>query len=135
MRGQALGGISEETAEVTDRASEVAGVGHRSGLLYREWVVFESALMHSDKCTCAIDWNVWCCYEHDLACHYGKDPRIAFLFYQQNYPDYWLQAPYLLRKDADRRFWKCNRAQTPTLLGRLRSDIRYVGVRIGALIL
>lgn len=96
-------------------------------LSYKEWVVEEAAKVSSDACTFARDWNVWCCYEHDLACHYGKDPREAFRLGS------WLEAPYLRRRDADKRFWRCNRTLEPSLWGRVRSDFRFIGVRLGDL--
>ena len=80
--------------------------------------------IRSDKCTMAIDWNVPCCVLHDLVCstgidHYGQPTS---------------------RRDADTRFWRCNRdmvrANTPSRMkrwwGLLRADVRYAGVRIGA---
>jgi hypothetical protein len=100
---------------------------------YDEFVTLEAIKINSDKCTFATDWNVWCCYEHDLACHYAKDPRDAFERARAGYPNYWQVAKELRRKDADKRFWQCNRAKAPSLAGRLRSDVRYLGVRLGAL--
>ena len=86
----------------------------------------------SDKCTCALDWNVWCCYEHDLACLFGKDPRSAYRLWKGGEEHYWEKASVLQRRPADRRFWRCNRRHAPSFWGRVRSNIRYIGVRIGA---
>lgn len=114
---------------------------------YRQWVRAEAQKISSDGCTAVSEWHRDCCYEHDLACHYGKDPRVAAQLAFQRLPDYWLQAPYLARRDADKRFAQCNIAtswddykkdkgflQTFKLIGNVtRSGLRYVGVRIGAL--
>jgi hypothetical protein len=111
-----------------DLAPDLETVGPEDGasLAYQEWIISEALKIHSDKCTFAKDWNVWCCYEHDLACHFKKDPRSAFQLQS------WALAVPLSRKEADRRFWRCNRRQEPSAWGRFRSDLRYLGVRIGA---
>lgn len=94
-------------------------------MTYEEWVIKHAKRINSDGCTAVSEWNHWCCLEHDLACHYGKDPREA-------YKVGWKDAPPLSRAEADKRFWKCNREASPTLWGKLRADIRYLGVRLGA---
>jgi len=96
---------------------------------YKDWIVSEAIAVASDKCTFALDWNVWCCYEHDLACLYAKDPRDAYLHWQAGCKDYWLQADYMRRSAADKRFWRCNRELDPSIIGKLRGDARYLGVR------
>lgn len=111
---------------MSEGVGEAVGRSAAGAASYKEWVIQEAAKINTDGCTKALDWNLWCCYEHDLACHYGKDPEDAFHVG-------WLEAPYLRRKEADRRFWRCNRNAAPNPLGALRADIRYIGVRIGAL--
>ena len=46
---------------------------------YWEWVEAESIKIKSDGCTKAKDWCKKCCWEHDLAFYYAKDPRHAFI--------------------------------------------------------
>ena len=92
---------------------------------YIEWVRAEAARYGSDGCTAVSEWNHWCCLEHDLACRTGKDPRVAYMMS-------WEAAPDLSRREADKRFWRCNRSASPTWGGKLRADLRYLGVRLGA---
>lgn len=101
-------------------------------LTYEEWVESEAQRINSDGCTAVPDWQVWCCYEHDLACHYGKDPRDAFQRLLNGNPFYWSDAAPITRRNADLRFTGCNLRKSRGLLGTIRSLIRYVGVRIGA---
>lgn len=109
-------------------------------MTYHEWVEAEAITAKSDKCTFSLDWNVLCCLEHDLSCLYGKDPRDAYRLWKLRATDYWLRACYHARRDADKRFWKCNREMVKSnhngikkWFGLLRTDFRYVGVRIGAI--
>ena len=102
-------------------------------ITYQDWVISEAKAANSDACTKALDWNVWCCYEHDLSCLYAKDPRDAYRKWKESPVDYWCRASYHRRRDADKRFWRCNRELDPSAVGKLRSDVRYIGVRIGAL--
>lgn len=126
-----MSSLSAETTEAQGGVAAEDGCSSESG--YQVWVVTEARIIKSDGCTKSRDWNLWCCYEHDLACHYGKDPRDAFRHFKEGAPDYWLRAAYFRRRDADKRFWQCNRKAAPALVGKIRSDIRYIGVRIGAL--
>lgn len=111
--------------------------GHRvagATLSYREWIEAEAKKIGTDNCTLAADWHVWCCWEHDLACHYGKDPKVAYRFYQDNSTDYWNEACYLYRRAADKRFTACNLKLSKGFLDISRSLLRYLGVRLGALL-
>lgn len=98
-----------------------------------DWVVAEAALAKSDGCTAVSEWNQWCCFEHDLACRYGKDPRVAFKLWQYGLADPWTCAPSLSRRDADKRFAACNWRRSKGLIDRTRTGVRYIGVRLGAL--
>ena len=110
-------------------------------MTYREWIENEAIIANSDRCTFSLDWNVWCCYRHDLACLYGKDPLDAFCLWKNGETDYWLKAKEQSRREADKQFWKCNREMVKKenggwwkkAISLLRTDIRYVGVRIGAI--
>lgn len=109
---------------------------------YRTWVEQEAARIGSDKCTLALDWNVWCCFEHDLSCHFAKDPRDAYRWFREGAEAPWLVAKEHRRADADKRFWSCNRKLVKAQGGNwftrrlklLRTDARYLGVRVGAVL-
>lgn len=105
-------------------------------MTYRSWVRQEAIRIKSDKCTFARDWNVWCCYEHDLACHFGKDPRSAYRKWRAgaSLEQAWLTADSMRRRQADLRFWKCNEQRSQTKWEKTRSKVRYIGVRIGAIL-
>jgi hypothetical protein len=93
---------------------------------YYKWVREEAAKIGSDACTASKDWQVHCCYEHDLACYYKRDPKVAYSLG-------WAEAPLMTRREADKMFTKCNLASSRGFLGTARSLLRYVGVRMGAL--
>lgn len=104
---------------------------------YWLWVKAEAAKIGSDACTHAKDWNVQCCYEHDLACHYKKDPKSAFQAYLKGFgmlgkDDVWFYAKNMSRKEADKAFTGCNLKYSKGPVDKARSFIRYIGVRIGA---
>lgn len=109
-------------------------------LPYKDWVVNEALNIKSDKCTFALDIHAWCCYEHDLGCSYGKDPRNAFTHYLAGevglgpVGDSWTHAIPLSRSAADARFRRC--LQKHSKLGKFSpmSWWRWVGVRIGAVL-
>lgn len=101
------------------------GVGAQESTSFNEWVKLEAQKIGSDGCSVVSEWQHQCCLEHDLACHYGKDPEVAFA-------SGWENAPKMSRKEADKRFWRCNRQGTG-VWGKFRADLRYLGVRIGAL--
>ena len=46
---------------------------------YWKWVKFEADWIKSDGCTKSFEAAHKCCLEHDLAFHYGRDPRHAFI--------------------------------------------------------
>lgn len=100
--------------------------------MYKDWVVSEATNIKSDKCTFALDVHTWCCYEHDLACSYGKDPREAYRLYKEGFEDVWRLAAFIKRSEADKRFRLC--LQEHSKLGKWSpmSWWRWVGVRIGA---
>ena len=50
-------------------------------LLYWNWIESEAALIESDGCTRVSGLFRECCWEHDLAFRYGKDPRSAYLIW------------------------------------------------------
>lgn len=95
--------------------------------IYKKWVETEAAKINSDGCSVVSEWHQWCCFEHDLACHYGKDPREAIKVG-------WENAPKLSRRDADKRYAACNLAMSSPKKPweYLRSVGRYIGVRLGS---
>lgn len=100
--------------------------------LYESFVETEARKINSDGCTAVADWQIWCCWEHDLGCHYGKDPRDAFKRFVAGDPAYWINAAPLSRRDVDKLFTACNLRKSRGFFGTARSLIRYIGVRIGA---
>lgn len=109
-------------------------------MTYADWLVKERNELHFDKCTMSLDWNVQCCDEHDWTCSLARDPRDGYRRWRGGDPDYRINAKEFSRHDADKRFWKCNREMVKKNHGNwftrrlllLRTDVRYVGVRIGA---
>ena len=110
-------------------------------ITYKEWVEAEARKINSDKCTLSLDWNVWCCLRHDLSCYYGKDPLDAYLLWRNGELDCWAKADKQPRREADKQFWQCNREMVKgqgvnwfkKRWGLLRTDFRYLGVRVGEL--
>src|SRR5689334_7434831 len=45
---------------------------------YWKWIQEQASLIHSDGCTHAEEWKRQCCWQHDLAYYYGRNPRSAF---------------------------------------------------------
>lgn len=68
---------------------------------YKEWVQSEAAKIKSDGCTGVPDFHKDCCFEHDLAYYYGRDPRAAFVTKS------WSLAAKISRSETDARFREC----------------------------
>lgn len=98
---------------------------------YWAWIAEEAKAMKSDGCTAATDWHVECCWEHDLACEYGRDPEDAYRIHLAGGANVWAYAAKLSRRKADKRFKSCNMKRSGPV-GDVRSFFRYLGVRIGA---
>lgn len=101
---------------------------------YYQWCQAEAYKIGSDGCTLVSEWNQPCCYEHDLGCHYLRDPRKAFEFYLYGLKDYWAISPQISRREADKRFATCNlsRSSVKRPWEFARSVVRFVGVRLGS---
>lgn len=99
---------------------------------YWAWVKAEADLIDADGCTLVSEWHQECCLEHDLGCHYGRDPRSAYRFFRGGSKSPWLQATCLTRRECDLRFANCNFGHSRSAAGMFRAIIRYLGVRIGA---
>lgn len=103
---------------------------------YWKFIEDEAKRLGSDGCTGVSDWHRECCWEHDLACHYGKNPRDAYAAYCEhpNIPTdiLWKHTNDMTRREADIAFGKCNWEWSPNTQGKLRSIIRFLGVRLGA---
>jgi hypothetical protein len=97
------------------------------------WIAGEAAKIQSDGCSKAKDWNLKCCWLHDLECHYKRDAQEAFKAYLVGVPAYWQAARPKSRRDADKTFTGCNLKNSKGILDKSRSLIRYIGVRLGAL--
>lgn len=100
-------------------------------MCYRTFIIEEALLASSDGCTAVSELYQWCCFEHDLAYRYGKDPRDAYRLAKQGSLTYWLAAGKIKRSEADSRFKRCIQEHSP--LGRFSpvSYWRWLGVRIG----
>lgn len=98
---------------------------------YWKFITDEAERRGSDGCTLVSEWNQRCCYEHDLGCS-GKDPEDAFRLHMEGGENVWEYAAPLSRRQADLRFYSCNRAAGSGFKDRLRSCLRFLGVRIGA---
>jgi hypothetical protein len=104
-------------------------------LSYWAFIVREAAHVNSDGCSCVSEWHEYCCFEHDLACHYGKNPRSAYAHYCNDETcDFWGRADSMGRRKADYMFGDCNYQWSPNKVGKVRSFFRFLGVRVGALV-
>lgn len=103
-------------------------------LNYWAFVEREAKKIKSDGCTGVNEWHRECCYEHDLACHYGKTPRSAYGWYCNDpLSAYWTFADPMSRRQADYLFKNCNLEwSTHQPIGKIRSIARFLGVWIGA---
>ena len=92
---------------------------------YWTWVRAEASLIKSDGCSKVADIHKDCCYEHDLAYHYGRDPRASYAIKS------WSLAAKISRSEADARFRKCN--QELSSLGKASplAGWRWLGLRVG----
>lgn len=101
--------------------------------LYWDWVAKEAKRIDSDGCSCVSEWHEPCCFEHDLACHFGRDPLSAYLASLAGSANPWLDAKEMPRRKADVMFGECNaRMSGKNPLGWVRSGVRFLGVRLGA---
>lgn len=91
---------------------------------YTEWVTAEAKAINSDGCSKVTDIHKICCYEHDLAYHYGRDPREAFQLG-------WEKARKIDRGYADGVFRECNQTQSKLKDGSPMALWRWLGVRLG----
>jgi hypothetical protein len=104
-------------------------------LNYWQFIEHEARRIGADGCTGVSEWHQPCCFEHDLACRYGRNPRSAYAFYWAN-PDcaFWAYAETMSRRQADSMFASCNYEWSVSTGARCRSFVRYLGVRLGALL-
>lgn len=105
---------------------------------YWKFIEDEAKRMGSDGCTGVNEWHRECCYEHDLACYFERNPRSAYERYctgpYEPPARWWQTAEPMTRREADYMFGKCNLEWSPTKGGKIRSIIRFLGVRLGALL-
>ena len=90
---------------------------------YWTWIKQEALKAKSDGCTHALEIRVNCCYEHDLAYYYGRDPKDAYQI-SCTHPevDPWESAVVISKVSADWRLGSCSHLwwRVPaTLLGGL----------------
>ncbi len=100
--------------------------------LYWDWVRSEAALIDSDGCSKVSGLCHECCWEHDLAFYYAKDPRDSYRHYLAGALEEWALAKPITFDEANARFRKCHVSRTK--LGWLNPMVwwRYGGVRWGA---
>jgi hypothetical protein len=87
---------------------------------YYDWIKAEALKINSDGCSRVLDIHKVCCYEHDLAYFYGRDPQKAYVVG-------WGLAAKISRSDADEYFKHCNLLMGPSAL----AWWRWMGVRLG----
>lgn len=102
---------------------------------FREWVLDQTRRINSDGCTLVSEWHHECCLWHDLACFYGKDPHSAYNIFRVSGETRWDKAKRMPRRKADYGFLDCNAKKSgKSPLGLVRSILRFVGVRAGAVL-
>lgn len=106
---------------------------------YWKFIDDEARGMGSDGCTGVSEWHQPCCQEHDLACHYGKNPRSAYAHYcaspNRYSASWWAHAEPMTRRQADYMFGHCNLEWSDdSPIGKARSVARFLGVRVGAIL-
>ena len=83
--------------------------------LYWDWIRSEAALINSDGCSKVSGFMVECCWEHDLAFYYAKDPQDAYLRILDNglsRLDAWHDAAPITFTQANTRFKRCHIQRT-----------------------
>jgi hypothetical protein len=77
---------------------------------YWAWIKEEAQKAGSDGCTHALEIRVKCCWEHDLAYFYGRDPRDAYRI-SIEYPgvDPWESAAKISKVSADLDLGRCSK--------------------------
>lgn len=74
---------------------------------YWTWIRAEAARIGSDGCTHVTELGECCCLEHDLAYHFGRDPRHAFVISQVDPQDPWSLADRISFVETNNRFAGC----------------------------
>lgn len=103
-----------------------------SDICYWDWIRAEATRINSDGCTGVSEWHHICCLEHDLACHFGRDPRSAFDKMLKGSDNPWLDAEHQTRRQSDLTFARCNYQRSESAGAFFRTTVRYLGVRFGA---
>lgn len=99
---------------------------------YWEFIRSEAALVKTDGCSAVTGARVDCCFEHDLAYFFAKDPHSAYRQWRENNYYFWEDADPIDRDEADARFRQCLRNRS--VMGRwsFMAWWRWAGVRLGA---
>jgi hypothetical protein len=74
---------------------------------YWAFITEEAERVGSDGCTSALELCKHCCYEHDLAFHYRKDPRHTFKIWQDTGEVRWDLADPISFITTNNRFASC----------------------------
>lgn len=77
---------------------------------YWEWIESEAALVESDGCTKATGFQLACCWEHDVAFWYARDPRSAYRHWLEHHDRVraWREADDVTFEQANRDFKRCH---------------------------
>lgn len=98
---------------------------------YWQWVRDEAEQIGSDGCSAVMGFHVECCFEHDLAFYYARDPRDAYRAMREGVSPAkaWADADPITRAEADARFRRCH--QNRSRFGRWSpmAAYRWLGVR------
>lgn len=99
--------------------------------LYWNFIAHESKLIESDGCTKVVDFRRECCHLHDLAYHYGRNPKDAYRLYLDDEPEYWADAARITRGEADLMIKQCYHDKSTINGFSPFVWTRYWGVRLG----
>ncbi len=102
-------------------------------MTYKAFIQREAAIIKSDGCTKATEWFQVCCWEHDLAYYYARDPRDAYRqdIVLKGNGQHWITARPIGRKEADLTFRRCHEVLSYLKDASLMAKWRFWAVRLG----
>lgn len=98
---------------------------------YFNWLREQATLANTDGCSRVTGFKVECCYEHDLAYFYHRDPRDAYLRWKTGSLHPWREARPIDRGATDARFRRCLQARSRLGFWSPMALWRWVGVKVG----
>ena len=99
--------------------------------LYWDWIKVEAKRINSDGCSKVVDFRRECCYLHDLAYYYGRDPKDAYKRYLMNDGQCWANADKINRGYADGLIKQCYHDKSPINGASPLVWTRWLGTRAG----